>query len=450
MSVVISTERWVKEHPVIQDLVALKETAWFNPAVAPAVEALQDVGLRLKDVQDASDRLTRFAPYIARVFPQTQQAGGIIESPLQPVPSLQYALVQRYGMPLPGQLWLKLDSQLPISGSIKARGGIHEVLNHAEDLALAAGLLSLDDDYSKLDSEEFRAFFRRYRIAVGSTGNLGMSIGIMSATLGFEVTVHMSADARQWKKDKLRSHGVLVVEHASDYSVAVEQGRTQAEQDPDCHFIDDENSTSLFLGYAVAAERLKPQLAEAGVVVDAEHPLFVYLPCGVGGGPGGVAFGLKLVFGDAVRCIFAEPTHSPCMMLGVYTGLHDQVAVQDFGIDNITAADGLAVGRPSGFVGKAMQRLIDGYYTITDDELYALLALLEQQEGVRLEPSALAGVPGIARVLAAEQGEYRERAGLTPGRLDRATHLVWATGGSMVPEDEMNAYLKKGRELLAT
>ncbi len=31
----LSTERWVKEHPLIQTLVALKETAWFNPAVAP-------------------------------------------------------------------------------------------------------------------------------------------------------------------------------------------------------------------------------------------------------------------------------------------------------------------------------------------------------------------------------------------------------------------------------
>lgn len=444
----ISTERWVKEHPLIQELVALKETAWFNAGIAPAVEALQDVGLSQQDVQQASARLTRFAPYIARVFPQTQQAGGIIESPLQRVPEMQAALAQRYGMPLAGQLWLKLDSQLPISGSIKARGGIHEVLQHAEDLALAAGLLSREDDYSKLDSDGFRAFFRRYRIAVGSTGNLGMSIGIMSATLGFEVTVHMSADARQWKKDKLHSHGVIVVEHASDYSVAVEEGRKQAEQDPNCHFIDDENSTSLFLGYAVAAERLKPQLAEAGVVVDAEHPLFVYLPCGVGGGPGGVAFGLKLVFGDAVHCIFAEPTHSPCMLLGVYTGLHDQIAVQDFGIDNITAADGLAVGRPSGFVGKAMQRLIDGYYTITDEELYALLALLEQQ-GVRLEPSALAGLPGMARVLAAEQSEYRQRIGLSSERLARATHLAWATGGSMVPEDEMNAYLAKGRSVLA-
>ena len=445
----IPTEHWVKEHPLVQDLVALKETAWFNPAVVSVAEALPDVGLTAEDVRDASERLRRFAPYIASVFPQTREANGIIESPLQAAAATQAAMAARYGQDLPGQLWLKLDSHLPISGSIKARGGIHEVLKHAEDLALAAGLLSKEDDYARLDSDEFRAFFRGYRIAVGSTGNLGMSIGIMSATLGFDVTVHMSADARQWKKDKLRSHGVIVVEYESDYSVAVEEGRRQAEADSGCHFIDDESSADLFLGYAVAAERLKPQLADAGITVDAEHPLFVYLPCGVGGGPGGVAFGLKLIFGDAVHCIFAEPTHSPCMVLGVYTGLHDQISVQDFGIDNITAADGLAVGRPSGFVGKAMQRLIDGYYTITDEELYALLALVEREEGLRLEPSALAGVPGIARVVAPEQSEYHRRMNLTVEKLANATHLAWVTGGSMVPEDEMNGYLEKGRGLLA-
>lgn len=440
----ISTAQWIQDHPLIQELVALREVTWFNPAIAPATLALEDVGLTPEDVRGASDRLARFAPYIARVFPQTSDSAGIIESPVRAIPRMQQALGERYALGLPGHLWVKLDSHLPISGSIKARGGIHEVLQHAEKLALEAGWLSLDDDYSRLDSDEARAFFRRYRIAVGSTGNLGMSIGIMSATLGFQVTVHMSADARQWKKDRLRSHGVTVVEHASDYSVAVEEGRRQAEQDPDCHFIDDENSTSLFLGYAVAAERLRPQLAAAGVTVDAEHPLFVYLPCGVGGGPGGVAFGLKLVYGDAVRCIFAEPVHSPCMLLGVYTGLHDRISVQDFGIDNITAADGLAVGRPSGFVGTVMQRLIDGYYTVSDEELYALLALLEQQEQLRLEPSALAGMPGIARVLEGQQ-EYHQRLQLTPEQLARATHLVWATGGSMVPENEMQAYLDRGR-----
>jgi len=440
-------ESWCASYPLIRELVALQETTWFNPGVAPVAQALGDVGLSAADVADASARLARFASFLERAFPETAGSGGIIESDIVPLTHLQPLLAERYSQPLTGALWLKRDSHLPISGSIKARGGIYEVLKHAEDLALAGGLLTLDDDYALLHSDKARAFFGQYKIAVGSTGNLGMSIGIMGAALGFDVTVHMSADARQWKKDKLRSHGVTVVEYESDYSVAVAQGRQQAESDPACHFVDDENSVNLFLGYAVAGERLKQQLAAAQISVDTQHPLFVYLPCGVGGAPGGVAFGLKLAFGDAVHCIFAEPTHSPCMMLGVYTGLHDEVSVQDFGIDNVTAADGLAVGRASGFVGKAMQRLLDGFYTVSDEEMYSLLALMERSEGMRLEPSALAGVPGIARVQGEQQG-YLARAGLDSQAMQNATHLVWATGGNMVPADEMDAYLAKGRELL--
>ncbi|MYZ52710.1 D-serine ammonia-lyase [Malikia spinosa] len=435
-------EAWCASHPLIRDLVALRETSWFNPAIAPAATALADVGLSAEEVAQASARLQRFAPYIAKVFPQTAAAGGLIESGIRPLPRMQHLLLDEAGLPMSGQLWLKTDNELPISGSIKARGGIHEVLKHAEDLALQAGLIRPGDDYAVLASDAARQFFGQYKIAVGSTGNLGLSIGIMSAQLGFQASVHMSSDARQWKKDKLRASGVTVVEYESDYSVAVEQGRRQAESDPSCYFVDDENSPYLFLGYAVAAERLKQQLDQACVVVDADHPLFVYLPCGVGGGPGGVAFGLKLAFGDAVHSIFAEPTHSPCMLLGVYTGLHDAVSVQEFGIDNVTAADGLAVGRPSGFVGRAMQRLIDGYYTVADEELFRLLALAHQEEGVKLEPSALAGMPGMVRVL--RDRNYLERIGATPERLANATHLVWGTGGSMVPEGEFAAYVERG------
>ena len=131
------------------------------------------------------------------------------------------------------------------------------------------------------------------------------------------------------------------------------------------------------------------------------------------------------------------------MFLGVYTGLHDQTSVQDFGIDNVTAADGLAVGRPSGFVGKAMQRLLDGYYTVTDERLYQLLVLAYDLEQVRLEPSALAGMPGMLQVLQAPR--YLARRGLTAQRMANATHLVWGTGGSMVPDEEYAAYLAKGR-----
>ncbi|WP_264405000.1 D-serine ammonia-lyase [Vibrio owensii] len=429
------------EFPLVKLLIDLEEVVWFNPNITTLEEGLPFVGLGAANIKDASERLERFAPYLMKAFPETAASNGIIESNVVEIDKMKLCLEAQYDTQILGRLMLKKDSHLPISGSIKARGGIYEVLTHAERLAIEAGLLSESDDYSKLASEELRQFFQQYNIAVGSTGNLGMSIGIMSAKLGFSVSVHMSADAREWKKNKLRSHGVNVVEYEQDYGVAVEQGRKEAEKDPTCFFIDDENSQTLFLGYSVAGERLKQQFDEMGIVVDSNHPLFVYLPCGVGGGPGGVAFGLKMAFGDDVHCIFAEPTHSPCMLLGVHTGLHDDIAVQDLGIDNITAADGLAVGRASGFVGRAMERLLDGYYTMTDERMYHHLGELSELEDIRLEPSALAGMIGAVHV--SNDKVYQARMQFTEEKLNNATHLIWATGGGMVPEEEMSAYLAK-------
>ena len=420
---------------VLEDLRAMRETLWLNPGLRPAAEGLAAAPVTAGDVAGAAARLKRFAPYIARVFPETGPAGGLIESPLTPIPAMQAALGG-----FPGRLLLKEDSRLPISGSIKARGGIYEVLCLAEEIALREGGLRLTDDYARLAEPAFRELFGQYAVAVGSTGNLGLSIGIMSAALGFRVSVHMSADARQWKKDLLRSRGVTVVEYAGDYSRAVAEGRRQAQADPRCHFVDDENSRTLFLGYAVAAERTARQLAELDIRVDKDHPLFVYLPCGVGGGPGGVAFGLKLIYGDSVHCFFAEPTHAPCMTLGLATGLHDGVCVADYGIDGRTAADGLAVGRPSRLVGRIMAPLLTGCFTVEDSRLYRLLRQMADTERIRLEPSALAGVPGMGLVCG---GGWARGAGIP---LERAVHIAWATGGSMVPPAEWQSYYELGAQ----
>ena len=236
----------------------------------------------------------------------------------------------------------------------------------------------------------------------------------------------------------LRSKGVEVVEYESDYSEAVKQGRLNAQTNPKCHFIDDENSQTLFLGYSVAALRLKEQLHANGIVVNETHPLMVYLPCGVGGGPGGVAFGLKQVFGDAVHCFFAEPTHACCMILGMSTGLHSEVSVRDIGIDGVTDADGLAVGRASGFVGKLIEPFLSGCYTVTDERMYRMLVQLADSEGIYLEPSALAGMYGP--VMTQSHPAFCQYYNLTG-----ATHLVWATGGSMVPKEEMIHYYETGK-----
>lgn len=434
------------EDPIVRKIAEAEECVWLNPHLRPAEAALAALPYSRADVEDAALRLARFAPYIKRCFPETAADGGLIESPLTEIPHMAAFLRKSSAPCLPGRMLLKRDSDLAVAGSVKARGGIYEVLKHAEARACAAGLLRETDDYSILAEPEYKRFFQQYEIAVGSTGNLGLSIGIMSAALGFRVTVHMSADARAWKKDLLRSKGVRVMEYAGDYSEAVRQGRALSEADPMSYFVDDENSVDLFMGYAVAALRLQGQLAAQGIAVDAEHPLFVTIPCGVGGAPGGITFGLKLIYGDNVHVFYAEPVQCPCMLLGLATGLNQNISVQDVGLSGKTHADGLAVGRPSGFVGGIVRTLLSGAYTLEDDRLYDMMRALMECESIFIEPSAcaclpapslLAGAPGMEAYLAAH--------GIS-AHMENATHVLWATGGRLVPEavreEYRNTYLR--------
>lgn len=430
----------ISNTPVLASVIEEKETVWINPDLLPFHLAEKDLELSMKDIDEAEERLNRFAPFIAECFPETRAQGGIIESVLTPIPKMQEYINEKYQSALMGKLLLKQDSHLAIAGSIKARGGIYEVLKHTEDLALKHGLLSPQDSYKVLASENNRSFFRGYTIQVGSTGNLGMSIGIMSAAIGYNVIVHMSADAKQWKKDLLRSHGVRVVEYESDYSEAVLNGRKLSDENPKSYFVDDENSRNLFLGYAVAAKRLLVQLKDQGINVDADHPLFVYIPCGVGGAPGGVSFGLKQLFHDSVHCFFAEPAKAPCMLVGMATGLHQNICVQDMGLSGQTHADGLAVGRPSGFVGGIMASLLSGIFTIRDGNLYEYMRGLLDQEGIFLEPSACAAFAGPIHLNQYPETKKYLIENHLCGKMKQAVHIAWATGGSLVPEAVRKAY----------
>ncbi|MCP6717062.1 D-serine ammonia-lyase, partial [Klebsiella pneumoniae] len=161
-------------------------------------------------------------------------------------------------------------------------------------------------------------------------------------------------------------------------------------------FVDDEGSRDLFLGYAVAGVRLQHQLKVQGIKMDAAHPVVVYLPAGVGGSPSGVAFGLKMIMGANIYPVFCEPTHVPSVTLGMMTKLNEKIAVQDIGLDGLTAADGLAVSRPSRLAGKVMQTLLLGTATFEDDDLYRYLTKLVDTEDVMVEPSAAAGFTAIA------------------------------------------------------
>lgn len=433
-------DSFIKESPILKEIIDLKPVAWLNPNKKKKSE-MPSFPIKREDMETAEKLWDRFAPFFVKAFPETSETNGILESSLKEIQDMKMLLNQD-SPKIQGRFFLKCDNSLPIAGSIKARGGFFEVLHYAEELALNANLLKVEDDYSILTSDKFREFFSKYKIGVGSTGNLGLSIGIISAKLGFQVTVYVSGDAKKWKKDLLRSKGVEVIEFAGDFSKAILAGRQKTNADPMGYFVDDENSNELFLGYTVGALRLAKQLEQANIVVDSEHPLFVYSPCGVGGSPGGTAFGLKHIYGDNVHCFYVEPTHSPAVLTGLVTGEMSNISVHDIGIDNKTEADGLAVGRPSNFATNISNHIISGIYTIEDMRLFTLLTQLMDTEEIFLEPSATAGLIGPQMIA---KTDYATKHNVN---MENATHIAWATGGDLVPELERKEFYEKGRNSL--
>ena len=67
-------KQWIREHPLLEDMLAGKEVFWANPLYEP----LGTAGIPLDGalIRDAAERLRRFSPYIARAFPETAKSGG--------------------------------------------------------------------------------------------------------------------------------------------------------------------------------------------------------------------------------------------------------------------------------------------------------------------------------------------------------------------------------------
>lgn len=421
-----------------RDLKSREPLLWVNPRRSP--EWVPDDAL---NPVEAEERFKRNAGVLQQTFPMLQAAGGTLSSPLVKIPKAQARLCATTNTKNTGTWWLKRDDSLPIAGSVKARGAFHEILHFAE--TLQRQYEEANGVKAALSSPTMRALFSEYTVAVGSTGNLGMGVGLIAAGLGFRAVVHMSREAASWKKDKLRARGIEVVEHAGDYAAAVAAGREVAMRDEHIHFVDDEKSHELFLGYSAAGREVADQLNELGLQVDDEHPLFVYIPCGVGGAPGGIAYGLRRIFGKNLHCFFAEPVESPAMLVQMASGSAEPVDIYEFGLSNRTLADGLAVPQASMLVAPLMQSLLSGIFLVQDETLYQDLLCLVEDEQIRVEPSAVAALRGPTWLGSSDAGRaYIEKHGLAD-KMAQANHVIWSTGGALLPPEIFNNYIEQAR-----
>ncbi len=399
---------------VLKRMRAGVPTSWLRPTgVAPKVP-----GLTHSAIEEVRRRFERFERPLAQLFPDSGWDGRIC-SPLRRYPARLGAV---------DELFVKCDSLLPMTGSVKARGGVYELLCSIEAFAQREKLLTDSMDYSALLVPATREVLAKHRVIVASTGNLGFSIGLVGRAFGVDIEVHMSADAKEWKKARLRSLGARVVEHATDYEGAVAAARNAALAG-DAYFIDDERSLQLFSGYAAAGGELAAQLADERIEISADRPLVVYLPCGVGGAPGGITAGLLQEFAHDVVIVFVEPIASACMLVALASGQRQPVYA--LGLDNNTIADGLAVPTASELVLERIGARVDAVIALPDSSMIEWVRRAWFESQLRLEPSGAAGFAAIEPFLAAraERGDA----------IRNAVHVVWATGGSLMPDSEFKS-----------
>merc|ERR1711907_322546 len=105
-----------KDPILYESLTQYKPTFWANPHHGSLTEGLP---LKRSDMERAHQRWERFAPLIAKIFKKEAPSGKVI-SPLMP-------LSTNLGLGAGARSFLKADSDLPICGAVKARGGFFEV-----------------------------------------------------------------------------------------------------------------------------------------------------------------------------------------------------------------------------------------------------------------------------------------------------------------------------------
>ena len=250
------------------------------------------------------------------LFPSLIHAQGIIESPLLDADRLQLRMSPRGG---PVGRWLiKADHALPVAGSVKARGGVYEVLLHAESVARRHGLMNVTgrrrDARASSGARALRAtscggcVHRKSWIECrcdGGRPGISDHRAHVVGCQGLEKNAPAVGGVCKWWNMRATSRRPL--RRVADRR-RICQMRTSSTT---------RNRRISFGDIALRALRLQRQLASRGIRVDARHPLFVYLPCGVGGAPGGVTFGLRhlyrgqralFFFGAGGRTLHADPS----------------------------------------------------------------------------------------------------------------------------------------------
>ncbi|MGN6592295.1 MAG: threonine ammonia-lyase [Terriglobales bacterium] len=247
----------------------------------------------------------------------------------------------------PGLPGLKVETGLP-TGSFKVRGAV--VGLHAR---LQMGPVT--------------------EVVASSTGNHGAAVAWAARQLGLPAIIFLPANPNPVKRANITGLGARIVEEGRDLAEAALQAAEYAQRDG-VFYLDDAGNEHVPLGTGTISAEIVEQYPEV------EN---IYVPMGDTALIRGVARAAKFAR-PGVRIIGVQAERAPAYVLSWRAG-H---AIATESCD--TAADGLATRTPRPENVAAIRALVDDVLQVSEEEIFAAIALLHERAGVLAEPSGAA------------------------------------------------------------
>lgn len=283
---------------------------------------------------------------------------------------------------LGAQVWAKDERQRMGLGSFKALGAAYVIAHQAANSGK-------DDLPTALQGETFVS---------SSAGNHGLSIAAGARAFGAKAAIYLSEHVPEGFAERLRDLGADVVRAGSDYEGSM-TAAMQAAEDNSWTLLSDTSWPGYFdiphrlmEGYLVMAAEAVEQMPEM--------PTHIFLQAGVGGLAGACAAYFRKAWGDAPQIIVVEPEFAPALQVSIRDGkcVNTDGPVSDMGR--------LDCKEPSLIALKGLARDADAFVTITEEEGFAVLPLLDGQGaststsgGAGLAAAMALGLDADARVL---------------------------------------------------
>ncbi len=278
-------------------------------------------------------------------------ANEVLEGVVRRTPLVRSrALTERFGRPV----YLKCEN-LQRAGSFKIRGAYTRM--------------------SRLTPQE-----RARGVVAASAGNHAQGVALAAKLLGIEARIYMPVGAPLPKLDATLGYGAKVelTGHSVDDCIVA---ATEHANQTGALLIHPFDHPDVVAGQGTVALEILEQLPDAGTVL-------------VGTGGGGLLAGIATVLRHrrpGARLIGVQAQGAAAYPPSLSAGSPRPLPSMS------TMADGVAVGRPGDVPFEIIRDLVDGFVTVTEEEISGAMLLLMERQKLVVEPAGAVSVAPLLR-----------------------------------------------------